>query len=76
VWRTNQFNDKQYACTVHILAYFELWDTHEYSDLQVTEMREKEGRIPSEQSGFAGAVSDGYTNPMETLSHSFVCKPI
>jgi hypothetical protein len=39
-------------------------------------MREKEGRIPSALSGFTGAVFDGYTNPMETLSHSFVCNPI
>jgi hypothetical protein len=35
-------------------------------------MREKDGRIPSEQSGFTGAVFDDYTSPMATLSHSFV----
>jgi hypothetical protein len=39
-------------------------------------MREKEGRIPSEFSGFEDIVMDGFENPLETLSHSFVCKPI
>ncbi|MDR0364589.1 MAG: hypothetical protein LBH92_06200 [Bacteroidales bacterium] len=36
-------------------------------------MREKEGVISSELSGFNGVVFDGYANPVETLSHSFVC---
>jgi hypothetical protein len=53
-----------------------IWNAHEYSDRWVIEMRKKEGHIPSELSGFTDVVFDGYTNPPETLSHSFVCKPI
>jgi hypothetical protein len=39
-------------------------------------MREKEGRLPLELSAYDDVVFDGYCNPLETLSHSFVCKPI
>ncbi|MDR2764651.1 MAG: hypothetical protein LBB90_06430, partial [Tannerella sp.] len=60
----------------HVLEHFDIWDAHEYSERWVIEMREKEGRIPSELSSYSDAVFDGYTNPVETLSHSFVCKPI
>jgi hypothetical protein len=60
----------------HILENFEIWGAKEYSDRWVIEMREKEGRIPSELSGFEDIVMDGFENPLETLSHSFVCKPI
>jgi hypothetical protein len=60
----------------HVLEHFDIWDAHEYNDRWVIEMREKEGRIPSELSSYSDAVFDGYTNPVETLSHSFVCKPI
>jgi len=60
----------------HVLEHFEIWDAHEYSDRWVIEMREKEGFIPQALSGYDHVVFDGYTNPVETLSHSFVCKPI
>jgi hypothetical protein len=60
----------------HILDYFEIWDAHEYNDRWVIEMREKEGFIPKELSDYQDVVFDGYCNPVETLSHSFVCKPI
>lgn len=60
----------------HILEYFEIWDAHEYSERWVIDMREKEAYIPKELSSFSDVVFDGYTNPIETLSHSFVCKPI
>jgi hypothetical protein len=60
----------------HVLEHFEIWDAHEYSDRWVIEMREKEGRIPSALSNYSDVVFDGYTNPLEALSHSFVCKPI
>ena len=60
----------------HILAYFEIWDAQEYKDRWVIEMREKEGFIPKELSEYQDIVFDGYCNPLETLSHSFVCKPI
>jgi hypothetical protein len=35
-------------------------------------MREKEGLIPSELSGYEDVVFDGYCNPLETLSHKSV----
>jgi hypothetical protein len=60
----------------HILAYFEIWDAQEYKDRWVIEMREKEGFIPKELSEYQDIVFDGYCNPLEALSHSFVCKPI
>jgi hypothetical protein len=60
----------------HVLAHFEIWDAHEYKERWVIEMREKEGLIPSELSEYSDVVFDGYSNPIETLSHSFVCKPI
>jgi hypothetical protein len=60
----------------HVLEYFEIWDAKEYTDRRVIEMCEKEGIIPSELTGFDDIVFDGYANPVETLNHSFVCKPI
>ncbi len=60
----------------HILEYFDIWDAHEYKERWVIEMREKEGLIPKEISTCSDIVFDGYCNPIEALSHSFVCKPI
>jgi hypothetical protein len=60
----------------HILQYFEIWDAHEYQDRWVIEMREKEGFIPKELSECKDVIFNGYCNPIETLSHSYVCKPI
>jgi len=60
----------------HILEYFEIWDAHEYKERWVIEMREKEGLIPQALSCYEDIVFDGYCNPIEALSHSFVCKPI
>jgi hypothetical protein len=60
----------------HILVHFEIWDAHEYNNRWVIDMREKEGFIPSELSGSTDVVLDGYCNPLEVLSHSFVCKPV
>jgi hypothetical protein len=60
----------------HVLEHLEIWDAHEHRARWVIEMREKEGRIPSELSAYGDVVFDGYCNPIETLSHSFVCKPI
>jgi hypothetical protein len=60
----------------HILAHFDIWDAQESKNRWVIEMREKEGRIPDALSGFSDVVMDGYCNPLEALSHSFVCKPI
>ncbi|MDR1866310.1 MAG: hypothetical protein LBR08_12160 [Bacteroidales bacterium] len=60
----------------HILEHFEMWDAQESLDRWVIEMREKESQIPSEPAEYSDVVFDGYCNPIETLSHSFVCKPI
>jgi hypothetical protein len=60
----------------HILSDFEMWDAQESRDRWVIEMREKEGRTPCELSDYQDIVFDGYCNPVEMLSHSFVCKPI
>ena len=60
----------------HVLAYFEIWGAREYKNRWVIEMREKEGFIPSELADCEDVVFDGYCNPLETLSHSFVCKPV
>jgi hypothetical protein len=60
----------------HILEYFEIWGAQQHKNRWVIEMREKEGLIPAELSEYEDVVFDGYCNPMETLSHSFVCKPV
>jgi hypothetical protein len=60
----------------YILTDFEIYGAKEHKERRVIEMREKEGRIPEELSGCCDVVFDGYCNPVELLSHSFVCKPI
>jgi hypothetical protein len=60
----------------HILEHFEMWEAQEHRERWVIEMREKEGHIPKELMGYPNVVFDGYCNPAEVLSHSFVCKPI
>jgi hypothetical protein len=60
----------------HILAYFEMWDAQESKERWVIEMREKEGLLPEALSAYEDVVFDGYSNPIEMLSHSFVCNPI
>ena len=59
----------------HILDHFDIWNAREHTRW-VIELREKEGFIPSELSGCSDVVLDGYCNPLEALSHSFVCKPV
>jgi hypothetical protein len=60
----------------HILANFEIWGAREHKDRWVIEMREKEGFIPHDLSDCDDVVFDGYCNPIEALSPSFVCKPV
>jgi hypothetical protein len=60
----------------YILSDFDIYGAREFADSWVIELREKEGRIPLELSGFENVVFDGYCNPIETLSHSFSLKPI
>lgn len=60
----------------NILENFDIYDATEYSSSWVIELREKEWQIPSELSEKEDVVFDGYCNPIEALSHSFVCKPV
>ena len=60
----------------NILEDFEMWEAQESKERWVIEMREKEERIPDELSEYEDVVFDGYCNPIEMLSHSFVCNPI
>jgi len=60
----------------YILQDFEIYDAKESKERWVIEMREKEDRIPSALQSYSDVVLDGYCNPVEMLSHSFVCKPI
>ena len=60
----------------HILENFDIWDAKEQSNRWVIEMREKTCRIPTELQEYEDVVHDGYCNPIETISHSFVCKPV
>ena len=60
----------------HILQDFDIYDAQESKSRWVIEMREKEGRIPESLQRYTDVVLDGYCDPLEMLSHSFVCKPI
>lgn len=60
----------------YILKNFDIYGATETPSCWTIDMREKEGRIPSELLLFDDVVFDGYCNPIDTLSHSFVCKPI
>jgi hypothetical protein len=59
-----------------ILEDFDIYDAKESVERWVIELREKEDRIPVELDSYSDVVFDGYCNPVETLSHSFVCKPV
>ena len=60
----------------NILEDFEMWDAHENKECWVIEMRELEHLVPAELSVHDDVVFDGFCNPVEMLSHSFVCKPV
>lgn len=60
----------------YILEDFEIYGTQEHPARWVIELREKEAHIPLELNKHQDIVFDGYCNPLEMLSHSFVCKPI
>jgi hypothetical protein len=59
-----------------ILDNFEIYGATDFPDRWVIEMREKEGKIPVALQAAPDVVFDGYCAPIDTLSHSFVCKPI
>jgi hypothetical protein len=60
----------------YILEYFEIYGATDSPSSWVIELREKEGLIPADLRDFDDVVFDGYCNPIEVLSHSFVCKPV
>ncbi len=59
-----------------ILEHFDIYGAQESKTGWVIELREKEGLIPKELQDYSDVVFDGYCNPLETLSHSFICKPV
>ncbi|KAA6300558.1 MAG: hypothetical protein EZS26_003304 [Candidatus Ordinivivax streblomastigis] len=59
-----------------ILEDFDICGAGESSASRVIELQEKEGRIPVPLRERSDAVFDGHCNPIETLGHSFVCKPV
>jgi len=59
----------------YILQDFDVYGAEEKSSEWVIEMREKEERIPPALLG-KDIIFDGYCNPIDVRSHSFVCKPI
>jgi len=60
----------------NILKDFDIFDAQESNTRWVIEMREKDDRVPSALISFPDVVLDGYCNPVDILSHSFVCKPV
>jgi len=60
----------------YILENFDIYGANEFPTCWVIELREKEDLIPVALKDCLEIVFDGYCNPIETLSHSFVCKPI
>ena len=59
-----------------ILQDFEIYGAKESVAHWMIELREKDNRLPPELRDVEEVVFDGYCHPIETLSHSFVCKPI
>ena len=60
----------------NILQDFEITDTRELKSYWQIELYEKADRIPKELREEEDIVFDGYCNPVEMLSHSFVLKPV
>lgn len=59
-----------------ILEHFEIYGARETATCWEIELRERGGLIPRELQGYGDVVADGYCNPLEKLSHSFICKPV
>jgi hypothetical protein len=60
----------------YILKGFERYGAKEFPSCWVIELREKERLIPMALRDGKDVVFDGYCNPLEVLSHSFICKPV
>lgn len=59
-----------------ILLDFDITDTRELKEYWQIELHEKVDKIPVELQDLQDIVFDGYCNPIEVLSHSFVLKPV
>lgn len=59
-----------------IIQDFEITDARELKEYWLIELHEKPDRIPAELQDEKQIVFDGYTEPKEMLSHSFVLKPV
>ena len=59
-----------------ILKDFEISSINEQKGCWVVELQEKEQRIPEALRGENDIVLDGFTHPIEVLSHSFSLKPV
>jgi hypothetical protein len=60
----------------NILQDFDITDTRELKEYWLIELHEKADRIPKELGQEKDIVFDGYTDPKEMLSHSYVLKPV
>jgi hypothetical protein len=59
----------------YILEDFDIYDAIDCKEYYEIELREKESKIPATLDGEI-IVLDGYCNPLDMLSHSFICKPV
>jgi hypothetical protein len=60
----------------NILADFDITDANQLKDIWQIELHEKSNRVPIELQKREDVVFDGFCNPVEMLSHSFVLKPV
>jgi hypothetical protein len=60
----------------YIVGYFDIYEAKESKTSWFIDLYEKEGQIPKELEKHTDVVFDGYCNPIEIVSYSFVCKPI
>lgn len=59
-----------------ILENFQVNDVHNLKNEWVVELEEKQDRIPESLRDFDDVVFDGFTHPIDILSHSFSLKPV
>jgi hypothetical protein len=75
---TEELYDKMSRMLVpeNILEDFDITDANELKEIWQIELHEKSDRIPNELQKEENVVFDGFCNPVEMLSHSFVLKPV
>jgi len=60
----------------YIVGYFDIYEAKESKTSWVVDLYEKEGKILKELEKHTDVVFDGYCNPIEIVSYSFVCNLI